>query len=112
MLGLLLEKVGGHAVLLAYHGREALEVAQRERPDVILLDIGLPQMNGHEVARRLRQMPELNETLLVALTGYGTEQDRRQSQQAGFDLHLVKPIENDALQQIFAHPKLQTGNRS
>jgi CheY-like chemotaxis protein len=69
-------------------------------PDVVLLDIGLPGMSGHEVARRLRQLPGLERVLLVAVTGYGQEADLRRSREAGIDYHLVKPVDLTALQEI------------
>ena len=68
-----------------------------ERPDLVLLDIGLPNIDGLEVARRIRQLPDFARIRLVALTGYGSEEDRRKSLMAGFDEHLVKPVDRDAL---------------
>ena len=73
------------------------------RPDVVFLDIGMPVMNGYEVAQRLRQRPGLENLLLVAMTGWGQEEDRRRSQEAGFDHHLVKPAEPEALHKLLAH---------
>jgi CheY-like chemotaxis protein len=67
-----------------------------------LLDIGMPGMDGHEVARRLREPPEFRGTLLVALTGWGQEQDRRRSKEAGFDRHLVKPVDPEALRELLS----------
>jgi CheY-like chemotaxis protein len=87
----------GQRVEVAYDGPEALETAEVFRPDVILLDIGLPGMDGNEVARRLRGRPEFAETLLVALTGWGQEADVERSREAGFDHHLVKPADPDAI---------------
>ena len=72
------------------------------RPHVVLLDIGLPEMNGYEVARRLQEMPELHNTVLVAMTGYGQEEDRRRSRSAGFAHHLVKPVDPAVLQRVIA----------
>ena len=92
----------GHDVHEAYDGRNALELAQRLAPDLVLLDIGMPGMSGHEVARRLRSDVGLRNTVLIALTGYGADDDRRASREAGFDAHLVKPIDFDALEQILA----------
>jgi two-component system CheB/CheR fusion protein len=89
----LLLKMGRHEVYTSSDGAAALEMASRVRPDVAFLDIGLPGMSGYEVARRLRQLPELTGIVLVALTGYGQEQDRLSSREAGFDYHLVKPVE-------------------
>ncbi len=75
-------------------------MADAYRPDLVLLDIGLPRMSGHEVARKLRERPEFTNMVLVAMTGYGRESDRTQSREAGFDHHLVKPAEFSELQEI------------
>jgi CheY-like chemotaxis protein len=99
-LGMLLE-LGGCAVRLAHDGPGALAAAEASPPDLILLDIGLPGMDGYEVARRLRARPDTRDAVLVAVTGYGREEDRARSRQAGFDHHLVKPLEFAALQQVF-----------
>jgi len=93
-----------HEVRVAYDGPEALELAQAYRPEIVLLDIGLPGISGYEVARRLRQQPEFRRTVLVATTGYGQEEDRRRSREAGFDYHLVKPVARDALESLLANP--------
>jgi PAS domain S-box-containing protein len=93
----MLLELAGHHVEVAHDGLLALDVARRLHPDVVLLDIGLPGMNGYEVARQLRSLPEFRDTVLVALTGYGQSQDRRRSEEAGFDHHLVKPVSTDAL---------------
>jgi CheY-like chemotaxis protein len=100
-LRLLLE-ITGHEVLTAHDGPAALEAARHFRPQVVLLDIGLPGMNGYEVARRLRTQPGMDKALLVALTGYSQDEDRRRSQEAGFNAHLVKPADLDTLQALFA----------
>ena len=71
-------------------------------PDLMLLDIGLPGMSGLEVARHIREQPSLKHTVLTALTGWGTEEDRRRSRQAGFDHHLVKPVDSDSLEKLLA----------
>jgi signal transduction histidine kinase/CheY-like chemotaxis protein len=93
----------GHDVRLAHDGRAALRVAEDFSPEVVLLDIGLPRMDGYEVARRLHQRPEMEKTLLIAMTGYGQDEDRRRSQEAGFNGHLVKPVDLDALRLALAH---------
>jgi PAS domain S-box-containing protein len=98
----LLLRVSGHEVRTAHDGPAGLEAALAFRPEVVLLDIGLPGMNGYEVARRLRAAAELREVLLVALTGYGQEEDRRRSREAGFDRHLVKPAAPDELVAVLA----------
>jgi signal transduction histidine kinase len=95
LLGLL-----GHEVEQAHDGRAALEAAHRRAPDLVLLDLGMPGMSGYEVARRLRADTALTGTALVALTGYGSDEDRRATREAGFDGHLVKPIDFHALEQI------------
>ncbi len=102
-LGMLL-KLFGHEVRVVYDGWAALAEAPAFRPDIILLDIGLPRMDGYEVARRLRRQPESANILLVALTGFGQEQDRRRAQEAGFDAHCVKPVDFDALQALLTRP--------
>ena len=92
----------GHDVRTAYDGLTAVQAAIDYRPDVVLLDIGLPGLNGYEVAKRIRQHPVLKNVELVAMTGYGQETDRQRSQEAGFDHHLVKPARFEQLQQILA----------
>jgi signal transduction histidine kinase/CheY-like chemotaxis protein len=87
----------GHEVEVAFEGGEALRQVAAFRPDVVLLDLGLPGIDGYEVARRIRAMPEGREVLLVAQTGWGQDEDRRRTAAAGFDAHLVKPVELDAL---------------
>jgi two-component system CheB/CheR fusion protein len=88
----------GHEVRIGHDGPEALEAAAGFRPEVVLLDIRLPGgMDGYEVARRLRAQPGLEQTLLVALTGYGGEEDRERAREAGFSAHFVKPVDLAAL---------------
>lgn len=91
-LAALLE-IGGHATQVANDGYRALQLAQEFRPEVVFLDIGMPGMNGYEVARALRKTPGLERTFLVALTGWGAESDRTRTRDAGFDEHLIKPAE-------------------
>ncbi|MEO7744098.1 MAG: ATP-binding protein [Usitatibacter sp.] len=88
----------GHHVETAYNGRDALEFANRMQPEVMLLDIGMPAMNGFDVAAAARREPWSKDTLIIALTGWGQESDRDRSRSAGIDLHLVKPVELDALE--------------
>jgi signal transduction histidine kinase len=104
-LGVLLRTMG-QDVDEAYDGMTALELARRHRPDVILLDIGLPVMDGYEVARRCREQEGLEGTMLVAMTGYGKEEDRRRSQEAGFNVHLVKPVNLEDLRMLLNQPAL------
>jgi CheY-like chemotaxis protein/two-component sensor histidine kinase len=98
----LLFKAANHDAQVAYSSEAALELASKYRPDFVLLDIGLPGMDGYEVARRLRQQPELKNLRLIALTGYGQESDHARSQEAGFDHHVVKPVEFESLHSLLA----------
>jgi signal transduction histidine kinase/DNA-binding response OmpR family regulator len=98
----ILLRLGGCVVRLAHDGPTALEAAQTFRPEIVLLDIGLPGMDGYEVARRLRTCPASADAVLVAVTGYGQAEDRVRSHQAGFDHHLVKPVDLAALHSAFA----------
>ena len=97
----LLERTG-HAARLAYDGPSALQAAIDYRPEVVLLDIGLPGLDGYQVAERIRQHATLKNIVLVALTGYGQDTDRQRSQEAGFDHHLVKPSDFDEIEKILA----------
>ena len=94
--------LAGHDIRTAYGGPAALEIAVAYQPTIVLLDIGLPGMDGHEVARRLRQTPELENVWLIALTGYGRKADLQLSQEAGFDHHLVKPADPQKLKDLLA----------
>jgi two-component system CheB/CheR fusion protein len=98
-MALLLRK-WGHEVNMAYDGHEAVAAAETHKPDLILLDIGLPGRDGYEVARLIRAQPALADTMIVALTGYGMEKDREQSKAAGFDEHIVKPVDFDRLREL------------
>jgi CheY-like chemotaxis protein len=91
-------RLSGNEVRTAGDGAEAVEAAGAFRPDVVLLDIGMPKVNGYEAARRIREQEWGRSILLVALTGWGQEEDRRKSREAGFDLHLVKPVDPDTLE--------------
>jgi PAS domain S-box-containing protein len=102
----LLLRLAGHETATAYDGLQAVEAATRFRPDVILLDIGLPRINGLEAARRIRQLQADRRPMIVALTGWGQDADRRASQEAGFDAHLVKPVDDATLARLLA----QRGN--
>ena len=104
MLAILLG-LEGHTVIVAHDGPSALEVAAQQQPAVVLLDIGMPGMDGYAVARRLRQGTASADTVLVALTGYGQECDRERTQAAGFDHHLVKPVDMDALRRVLGGVK-------
>lgn len=102
-LELLLQALG-QEVFTAFDGQRALEMASQHHPDVVLLDIGLPVIDGYEVARRCRARPELQPITLVAMTGYGQDSDRQRSQEAGFDAHLVKPVNLDDLLLLLEQP--------
>jgi signal transduction histidine kinase/DNA-binding response OmpR family regulator len=93
-------RVDGQDVQIAHDGPTALEVVRNFKPSVVFLDIGLPGMNGFEVARALRAAPETKDSLLIAVSGYGQAEDQRQSKEAGFDRHLVKPVDLSVLQEI------------
>ena len=95
-------RLWGHEVEVVHDGPAAVRSAQSGRPDVILLDIGLPGMDGYRVAAALRHLPDLQGTLIVALTGYGQESDRQRSAQAGFDHHLVKPVDLEELRRLLS----------
>ncbi len=101
-LAKVLERMYGQEVRVAHDGPSALELADGFQPEVILLDIGMPDMDGCEFARRIRLRPEFAETLLVALTGWGQEADRKRSEEAGIDRHLVKPVDPDVLGDLIA----------
>jgi CheY-like chemotaxis protein len=89
--------VYGSQTQVAHDGLRAVQQASSFQPDLILLDIGLPKMNGYEVCRAIRGTPGGRDVLIVAMTGWGQEEDRRRSSEAGFDGHMVKPIEHTAL---------------
>jgi len=105
----------GHEVQVAYDGPTALRAALDFAPDLVLLDIGLPHMDGYEVGRRMQTDPELHSVVRVAMTGYGQDEDRRRSAEAGFSQHLVKPVDPDTLRQIVAESpmrKTEAGRRA
>lgn len=90
----------GYTTRIAYDGAAAVNVADEFHPDLVLLDIGLPVMNGYEVARHLRERPPSPDLRIVAVTGYGQESDRQRAKEAGFDAHLVKPLTVDRLDHL------------
>jgi signal transduction histidine kinase/ActR/RegA family two-component response regulator/methylmalonyl-CoA mutase cobalamin-binding subunit len=96
-------RLDGHEVRVAYDGHKAIQAVAEHPPEVILLDIGMPDLDGYAVARRLRTQPALGNVLLVAITGYDHEGDRRHAKECGFDFYLVKPVEPDALREVLAH---------
>jgi signal transduction histidine kinase len=101
----MLLRMEGHDVRVAHDGPAALAAVEADPPDLVFLDIGMPVMNGYDVAQRLRQRPGLDKLTLVAMTGWGQEEDRRRSHEAGFDHHLVKPADPDALHHLLARPR-------
>jgi CheY-like chemotaxis protein len=103
-LALLLE-LDGHRTIVAHDGPAALEAAEQHRPDVVLLDIGLPGMSGYEVGRRIRHEPWGRTLTIIALTGWGQAEDRRRSREAGFDAHLVKPVDPPTLISLLDEPR-------
>ena len=99
-------KLLGHDVRIAHDGPAALEAARSFRPEFVLLDIGLPGMDGYEVATGSRQEESCAGAVLIAVSGYGQEEDRRRSKEAGFDHHLVKPVDHDALLTLLSHSEM------
>jgi CheY-like chemotaxis protein/two-component sensor histidine kinase len=95
----------GHTVYTAHAGKQACLQARSVVPEIVFLDLGLPDMSGVEVAKILRQDPKFDATVLVALTGWGSEEDKRRTKQAGFDHHLVKPIQPDSVTSLLARAK-------
>ena len=98
----LILRMMGHDVITAYDGLEAVQTAAAFRPDVALLDIGLPRMNGYEAARRIREEPGGDKIALIALTGWGQDEDKRRAREAGFDHHLTKPVDPAGLESLLA----------
>ena len=105
-------RVLGHVVHTAYDGQSALEAARLNAPDIVMLDIGMPRMDGFEVARRMRNDPALKDVFLVALTGYGQDEDRRQSQKSGFNAHFVKPVLLDHLRGVLENAPAPSGPKN
>ena len=102
----MLLRMTGNQVEVAYDGLAALETFETSQLEVVILDLGMPGLDGYETARRLRTLPGGDTVLLAALTGWGQEDDRRRTEEAGFDLHLVKPVKLQDLQTLLDHPKL------
>ena len=100
-LAALLEMTG-HDVHVVFDGEAAVMAIQQLRPDVALLDVGMPKLNGYDVARRIRSDADTRHTYLVAITGWGQDSDRQRAEEAGFDAHLVKPVPPDVLQRALA----------
>ena len=98
----MLLQIMGHEVGTAYDGEEAVEAAGALQPDVVLLDIGMPKLNGYDACRRIREQPWGKGMFLIALTGWGQEEDRRRTEEAGFNHHMVKPVDPAALMKLLA----------
>jgi CheY-like chemotaxis protein len=104
-------KLTGNETHTAYDGLEGVQAAATLRPDVVLLDIGLPKLNGYEVARRIREQPWGKTMVMVALTGWGQEEDRRKSSESGFNGHMVKPIDHAELMKLLASLSSEQGGQ-
>jgi CheY-like chemotaxis protein len=100
-LGMML-RIMGNDIQIANDGEQAVRVAADFQPDVVLLDIGLPKLNGYEAAQQIREQPWGKKIVLIALTGWGQAEDKRQANEAGFDLHMVKPVDPTSLISILA----------
>jgi DNA-binding response OmpR family regulator len=96
----MLLKLVGNTVRIAHDWEEAVQAASEFRPQVVLLDIGLPKLNGYDVSRRIRQQEWGAGMILITVTGWGQEDDRRKSKEAGFDHHMVKPVEPQSLMKL------------
>jgi PAS domain S-box-containing protein len=107
----MLLQINGTETFMAHDGVEALAQIEKYRPDVVLLDIGLPKLSGHEVCRRVREEPWGKDMVIIALTGWGQEDDRRKSEEAGFNGHLVKPVDYDKLLELLAY-EIKRGDSS
>jgi CheY-like chemotaxis protein len=103
----------GHDTRTAHDGETAVSTAENFLPDVVLLDIGLPKLNGYEVAQRIRTSPWGASMFLIAVTGWGQDEDRQRSSEVGLDVHMVKPVEPSALQELLAglRPNGNNGRR-
>ena len=98
----MLLKLTGNETYVAHDGDAGVKAATTFRPDVVLLDIGLPKLNGYQVARKIREQPSGKRMLLVAMTGWGQKEDQEKSREAGFDAHLVKPVDFAVLSKLLA----------
>jgi DNA-binding response OmpR family regulator len=107
----MLLRMKGHDVRTAYDGLEAIDAALSHKPEIVLLDVGLPRLNGFDVARRLRESEDLRTVILVALTGWGHDEDRRRSKEAGFDHHMVKPADPAALDRVLESLSSRQGGK-
>ena len=101
-LAQLLKLSGGHETHIAFDGEEAMKAAAALRPEAVLLDVGMPKLNGYEVCRRIRAQPWGKEMVLIAQTGWGQSEDKRRTREAGFDGHLIKPVDHAAIIEMLA----------
>jgi CheY-like chemotaxis protein len=101
-MGWMLELMFGHEVQVAYNGASAIAIAKSFIPDLILLDIGMPGMNGYEICQAMRQEPSLKNAMIVAQTGWGQKEHHERSKDAGFNSHIVKPVTPDVLQEVLS----------
>jgi signal transduction histidine kinase/CheY-like chemotaxis protein len=108
----MLLRIMGNEVGTAYDGEQAVAAAEEQRPEVVLLDIGMPKLNGYDACRRIREQPWGREMLLIALTGWGQEEDRRRTDEAGFNQHLVKPVDPAVLRKLLASLSSEQGAQS
>jgi CheY-like chemotaxis protein len=99
----------GHEILMSHDGLDAVAKAASFRPDVVLLDIGLPKLDGYDVCRRIREQPGGKDIVMIAMTGWGQADDRRMSSEAGFDSHCVKPVSHALLVALMTQPRGQPG---
>ncbi|WP_081779110.1 response regulator [Legionella sainthelensi] len=106
-LTLLLELMG-HTIKIAYNGLDAIDTASTFHPDLILMDIGMPQLNGYDVAKEIRKQPWGKHIILAALTGWGLEKDKHRAKEAGFDFHITKPIKLDMLERLLTDIEFNT----
>jgi two-component system CheB/CheR fusion protein len=107
-LRVLLE-LAGHEVHVASDGLRALKVVDEFEPELAFIDVGLPGIDGYELASRLRALPSCRSTLLIALTGYGRDEDKKRASDAGFDHHLTKPVDFDAIDRLLANASAPAG---
>jgi CheY-like chemotaxis protein len=107
----MLLQLRGHDVHTAYDGEDAVIAAEKLKPEVVLLDIGMPKLNGYDACRRIRQQPWGKGIFVIALTGWGQDDDRRRTEEAGFDHHLVKPLDPDELMNVLASLQAEAGAR-
>jgi CheY-like chemotaxis protein len=108
-LCMLLQTLGDNDVRLALNGADALRIADTQQPDIAFLDLKMPEMDGYEVARRIREQPWGGGAMLIALTGFGQEDHKRRTREAGFDRHLTKPAARAAVEAVLSEPPRATG---